>query len=179
MWCNKRWIIRGDNHLPWSTGYVPGDTVQDAASQLCCQGLAVCQHLQGLPCRTAPPSPSVPSLYPCQGLFLPGARLGSCPWWASSGSRYPIPPAFEESLTTCPSLKCITWSSPAAWCHLRTWWECTTLPPPVTDKDRSAYRSLWDSTHSMNPKPPPSDSNHAISFLFTQLSLKSRSIPTP
>jgi len=74
MWCNEYWIIRRDKHLPPSPGYSPGDTIQDAIGQLCCQGAAVCQHPQGLYHRAVSPSPSVLSLYPCQRLLLPRCK---------------------------------------------------------------------------------------------------------
>ena len=55
--------------------------------------LAVCQHPQGLSHRAAPCSPSVPSLHPCHGLFLPpGAGLGICPRLILCVSCRPTPP---------------------------------------------------------------------------------------
>lgn len=57
----------GGNHLPQSTGYMLGDTVQDAAGQLGCQGGAVCKQPQGLSCRAGLPSPCP------QPVLLPGA----------------------------------------------------------------------------------------------------------
>lgn len=98
--------IKGDNHFPQSTGYVPVDTAQ-ATSRSC---LA---HQNSWSCSEELLSSQWPTEW---AQSIPGGGVCICPCWISWGCGWSIPPGYPGHSKQQHYLH-VYWLLPPIWCH--------------------------------------------------------------
>lgn len=159
MWCKQSWTIGGG--IITCLNLLATCLVIESRmllANLVAREVLCASSPRALPAELLPQAP-VLSLYPCQGLFLPGSRLGICPCRASSGSQYSNSSCFlgipdyqsilPLSISPGHPPSTVSPENTIRLHHIA----CTTFLAPVTDKGRThidtcqTLHSVWALNH--------------------------------